>query len=731
MTSAEWTFTNTGYSAQDILTDGNRLMTGNGYMGYRGTTEESEKQDMPAIIINGIYDQQGSGWREPVNFPDPLRVVCTAGGAVLNLRHQSLIRHSCSVDFRNGVYSRRTTWNCGSGAVTVESRRFVSMQRKELLCLEYTVSATSPTVVDICCCIDSDVYDINGPHFASDTRSTNGSGVSILTGHSLECGIPFAAAHFSSLADAASVTVGPDCSCTFTVYGAVCVEQVNRTLTAEQLASRASDIVCSASQTGFAALLAEQTAAWDRIWDYGDVIITGDPEAQKALRYSLYHLQIIAGRDNTGLSIPARGLSGQTYKGAIFWDTEMFIQPYFLFTAPDLVKNFLMYRINTLPLALEKARQYGFEGAFYPWESQENGDACSDYNVTDVFTGRPVKTYFRDKQIHISAAVVYALDQYTRITGDMSLLEQGGYRVIFECARFYVSRAVYVPVKKRYELHDVIGPDEYHERVDNNAYTNALAQFTLQQAVNYIRQWEMHGGVSNAGNCSGTAALDRAIHDTAILKEYALLQEIAAKLYVPQPGSDGVIQQFDGYFEKEDCSLATVRGRLLHPQEYWGGTHGVASETRIIKQADVVTLINMLQSQYSDETALANFEYYESRTEHGSSLSACMYALLACRIGRPDWAYPFFRKTAETDLSGNSKQWAGTIYIGGTHPASSGGAWMSVVQGFCGFSVDLNGEIHCLPRLPKGWQQVQFTAFVHGIRYQISVTPSAAVVTPV
>ncbi|MCQ2981697.1 MAG: glycoside hydrolase family 65 protein [Treponemataceae bacterium] len=713
MTSSEWTFTNTGYSAQDILTDGNRLMTGNGYMGYRGTTEEAEKQDMPAIIINGIYDQQGSGWREPVNFPDPLRVVCTAGGTVLNLRHQSLVRHSCSLDFRNGVYSRRTTWNCGTGAVTVESRRFVSMQRKELLCLEYTVSATAPTMVDIDCSIDADVYDINGPHFALDKRSADAAGVSILTGHSLECGIPFAAAHCSSLADAVSVTVGPDSPCRFTVYGAVSVEQTNRTMTGEQLAARASAMVQAAAQTGFEALLAEQTDFWDRIWLDGDVVITGDPEAQKALRYSLYHLQVIAGRDNTGLSIPARGLSGQTYKGAIFWDTEIFIQPYFLYTNPELVKNFLLYRIHTLPLALAKARQYGYSGAFYPWESQENGDACSDYNVTDVFTGRPVKTYFRDKQIHISAAVVYALEQYTRITGDMTLLEQGGYQVIFECARFYASRVVYIPGKKRYELHDVIGPDEYHERVDNNAYTNAMALFTVQQAVDYIRQWETHGGVS----------LDQAIHDTSILKEYALLQDIAAKLYVPQPGPDGVIQQFDGYFEKEDCSLATVRSRLLHPQEYWGGTHGVASETRIIKQADVVTLINMLQDQYDDQVALANFEFYEPRTEHGSSLSACMYALLACRIGRSDWAYPFFRKTAETDLSGNSKQWAGTIYIGGTHPASSGGAWMSVVQGFCGFTVSDDGQVSVHPHLPKGWQKVEFTAYVRGKRQQITVTP--------
>lgn len=273
-------------------------------------------------------------------------------------------------------------------------------------------------------------------------------------------------------------------------------------------------------------------------WDISKIKIDGDDEAMYALNYSIYHLNCIAPREMKGKSIAARGLSGQVYKGAVFWDTEMFMLDYYLYTEPKIARALVKYRIDTMDGAKKKAKSYGFDGAFYAWESQEGGyDACSDYNVVDVFTKRPMRTFFKDKQVHISAAVVYALDKYVKITGDTSVLDEGGCDVIRECAKFYRSLLLKRLDSDTYEIHDVIGPDEYHERVNNNAYTNAMARFVFRTAAKYLND-----------------------------QEYADLTE---KIYMPRC-KDGVIEQFDGYFDLEDCSIDEVRGRLLDPKEYWG-----------------------------------------------------------------------------------------------------------------------------------------------------------------
>ena len=364
----------------------------------------------------------------------------------------------------------------------------------------------------------------------------------------------------------------------------------------------------------------------------------------------------------------------------------------------------MKYRIDTLAGAQKKAKEYGFDGAFYAWESQEGGfDACTDYNVTDVFTGRPMRTYFRDKQVHISAAVVYGIMRYTEKTGDNSLLLEGGAKVVLECAKFYYSMLLKKVDSDVYELHDVIGPDEYHERINNNGYTNRMAKLTFDTAVWVLAEME------------------------AFLAEYPVgqlrekFQDASKHLYLQQPNGEGIIQQFDGYFQLEDVSLSQVRGRLLHEKEYWGGAYGVASHTQIIKQADVIMLLNLFSGEYSEEILKKNWEYYESRTEHGSSLSACMYAILACKYHRSDLAYSFFRKSSAADLKGGGKEWAGLVYIGGSHPAAAGGTYMTVVNGFAGLEIE-NDIIKLTSNLPEHWKSLRFRIQYKGKRYQAEVT---------
>jgi len=248
--------------------------------------------------------------------------------------------------------------------------------------------------------------------------------------------------------------------------------------------------------------------------------------------------------------------------------------------------------------------------------------------------------------------------------------------------------------------------------VNNNAYTNKMIYHTLDIALQilelmkneYLKEYE-----------ELVSKLDYS-------KEIANIVKFKKKLYVVEPDEKTlIIEQFDGYNRLEDCSLAEVRSRILDPKEYWGGGHGVAANTKIIKQADAVLMLYLFGNEYSHEVLRANWTCYEPRTEHGSSLSPCIYALLSCEIGNAEWAYPFFVKSANVDLTGESKQFAGSVYIGGTHPAAAGGAWMTAVLGFGGLKVH-NGRITVSPKLPEKWSRLAFGVIVGGEKYYIDIT---------
>lgn len=685
----------TGYNKRQIPHCGNKFLIGNGYFGIRGTMEEYRKEHMPCVNLAGIYDKCGDGWRESVNAPNPLYTLLSADGKTFALPENEPLHHSQSLDIINAVHRRETVWNTDKGTVTVMCERFASMACRRAVGMKYTVVCTFDAEVKILTGIDGDVWDINGPHFKEIITDTDGESVIGITGEK-----------------GTRVTVSQHACPEFECESAVFADgfSVYRTFEFSAKANReytftktafvktsadnfSADIATDC--TDYRVLKQEHIDAWKKIWDMSYIEIDGDDEAETGLNYSIYHLNCIAPRDMKDVSIAARGLSGQVYKGAVFWDTEMFMLDYYLHTEPKIAKTLINYRISTLSGAVEKAKQYGFEGAFYAWESQEGGfDACSDYNIVDVFTKRPMRTFFKDKQVHISAAVVYAIDRYVSVTGDTSVLTEGGAEVIYECALFYRSLLLKYANKDFYEIHDVVGPDEYHERVNNNAYTNEMARFVLKTAAKY--------GEYISRNTDG-------------------FLHLAQMIRKPNVNSDGVIEQFDGYFDMEDCSIAAVRSRLLDPKEYWGGAYGVASHTQVIKQADVVAMLCMLPDIFDANTMRKNLEYYEPRTEHGSSLSACMYSLLSCRAGSSKYAYPLFIKSATVDMVEGGKEWIGLIYIGGTHPASEGGAWKVAVQGFAGMRIE-NGKIICNPVLPEKWKSMKFKINLRGDPYSVRVT---------
>ena len=698
-----------GYNKEDYPRLGNMFFNGNGYLGVRGTLDEYRKDMMCSINLAGIYDKAAEDlWRESVNAPNGLYISLCAGTKPISLPETPVVQHTQKLDFHNALQQRETTFAGTYGNIKVTSERFASMFDKHLICVRYTVTPDDDTELKITSGIDTDIWNINGNHFKS-TECSSENGVLSCLAVTIEQGYNIKVSEYSVfdfqtereiIENESGIynmfSFKAEKGKTYTVYKFVKVETSKD--------ERPSFSCLTALNYDEQKLL--HTEAWNNIWDTSYVKIDGDSAAERALNYSIYHLNCIAPRHSSSCSIPARGLSGQVYKGAIFWDTEMFMLDYFLYTNPAVAKSLVRYRIDTIDGARAKAAQYGYEGAFYAWESHEGGiDACTDYNLTDVFTGRPMRTYFRDKQVHVSAAIVYALKKYIDYTGDRSILADGGLETVIECAKFYRSILIKYANKSQYEIHDVIGPDEYHERVNNNAYTNRMAKFVFDYACELLENNKDYEEL------------------------YTQFKECADNIYVPQPrNEDGVIEQFDTYFSLEDCNIDDIRSRLLDPKEYWGGAYGPAAQTQILKQADIAAMLCMFKNDYSPEVLKANMDYYEPRTEHGSSLSACMYSLLSCYNGEADKAYPLFMKSAGADLDANCRQWLGLIYIGGTHPAAAGGAWMTAIFGFAGLTL-FNSEITCKPCLPTGWTGMHFKINHNGNVYRIDINGNDYTVT--
>lgn len=713
---------------------GNVYQLANGYMGYRGTLDEFGAQHLVGVTLAGIFDRVGSAWREPVNAPNAGYSVVALDGVELSAIGGHAVRHEQSLDFAEALFERETVFSTGGKTLTLKSSRFLSAHTPNLGVIRLSVCCDQAADICIRTGIDGNIWDLNGPHLPN-LASERHADALLTHGYTQELGKPVAVAELVEAPfDGENHEVDgrrnlrvfhftAEAGKTYRIDKFFAVTKDGDPLCAP-VPEAAIEIAREARALGYDACLALHCAVWKERWARCDVVIEGDPEAQLALRYSILQLLMAAPVKGSANSIPARALSGQVYKGAIFWDTELFMFPFFLHTQPDTALELLRYRVRTLDGARRKARSEGpgYEGAFYAWESQDTGDdACTYFNVGDPITGRELRTHFRDKQVHISADVALAFWDYFTHSGDDSILIEGGAEVILECARFFCSYMYFNTSRGRYEILDVVGPDEYHERVNNNAFTNQMAKETLLVALATVDHLAAkHPQVLRA-------LLDK----LEIEAELAVFAEAAELLYVPSPDPEtGLIEQFDGYFRLRDETIPDLKARLKHPNEYLGAGQGLAVPTQVIKQADVVMMLTLFKTDYDAAVKQANWAYYEPRTEHGSSLSACAYAMVALEFGKLDFAYNFFLKTAKIDLEANYKLYAGTVFIGGSHPAANGGAWMTAVLGFGGVHADADG-LSIRPRLHPKWKTLRFNLSYQHDEFAVEMThESVRITTP-
>jgi trehalose/maltose hydrolase-like predicted phosphorylase len=468
--------------------------------------------------------------------------------------------------------------------------------------------------------------------------------------------------------------------------------------------------LAAAEALGRAGVIALHEASWAQRWRDSDVVVGGDPGAQHALRFALYHLNGAANPDDETVSIAARALTGDDYHGHVFWDTEIFLLPFYTLTWPEAARALLMYRFHTLGGARAKASRMGWRGAMYAWESADTGaETCPeqvvgpDRHIMRVLCGT--------QEQHISADIAYAVWHYWEATGDERFLRDAGAEILLETARFWASRAQ-PEADGRHHIRGVIGPDEYHETIDDNAFTNVMARWNIRRALDVAALLRRRWPERWASLCAGIGL------DDAELRQWA---DAADTMVTGLDPHTGLFEQFAGFLNLESIDLANYAGRSV-PMDVVLGRERTQS-AQVIKQADVVALLALLPGEFADGAAATNFSYYEPRCSHGSSLSAALHGVAAARLGRTETAMRFFRQTSATDLADTH-----AAIDGGVHIAALGGMWMMAVLGFAGLAVDGAG-LGFTPRLPDGWHSMAFSVQWHGRHVSVGIDRAGATFT--
>lgn len=688
---------------------------GNGYLCTRGAFEEGYPGERRATLVHGVFDDAPVVFTELANAPDWLPLQIILNEERFTLDQGTVEKFERSLDLRTGVLRRDVRWRSPSGLVAgFRFERFASLTDEHLLYLRCQVTPEFDGTLEIRASLTSHSDNEGFAHWQWLEQGLSNNKIAYLHSQTRSTHARLALSMRADSSPRAEIVFwdAPNAP-TFDLKSPA---HKGRAITVEKIVgvatSRDADdplkmaIEHAANAPAWDEALDAQTQACGQEWMRSDVVIEGDDEAQLAVRFNLFQLLIAAPRRDNRVNIGAKTLSGFGYRGHSFWDTETFMLPMFIYTAPHIARSLLDYRYQRLPAAREKARLNGFEGAQFPWESADTGE-----EVTPTWVPHPsdrtklIRIWTGDIEIHISADIAYAVHLYWKVTGDNLWFADQGAEIILDTAKFWASRAEWNAEKNHYAYSDVIGPDEYHDHVDNNFFTNYMARWNLKTALDAL-DWLKQTSPAKADD------LIRRLDLTP--ERLAKWTDVSRRIFLPA-APDGLIEQFEGYFKRKDVDLASLEPRSISAQALFG-IEG-CNETQILKQADVLILQYLLRDEFNDDQVRVNYDYYTSRTDHtfGSSLGPSIQAIMACEVGKPDEAYEHFMRSARADLydvRGNAQD--------GIHGASAGGTWQAAVFGFAGLRLNKTGwEVR--PRLPKHWERLSFNFYLRGELHTVDI----------
>jgi kojibiose phosphorylase len=716
-----WSISESHFNPQQLHAQETAYTLGNGYLGTRGTFEEGYPGDCSATLIHGVFDDAPIVTTELINCPNWLPLSITIDGDRFRMDQGNVLNYKRRLNLRLGLLTRTVEWRSPKGhLIEFRFERFCHFADRHLLATRCQITSGNFTgQIEIEASFDPEPQTLGANHWKTLAQGSAGSvfWLSSQTLHS-NLGLGMAAKVIISSENGLLPLAGLTDTCALTTTATI---QPQQTITVEKIVAvytsrEAEHPVKEALRRlstlpRYTTLFSAHLTAWAMVWKTSDIEIEGDLKAQTSVRYNIFQLLIAASPEDDQVSVPAKTLSGFAYRGHVFWDTEIFIVPFLTLTQPAIAKNLLTYRYHRLPGARRKAQEAGLEGAMYPWESADTGDEVTPRWVTGP-NGDTVRIWCGDIELHISSDIAYAVWQYWQNTGDDAWMSQYGAEILLDTAVFWGSRAEWNQECDRYEICNVIGPDEYHEHVNNNMFTNAMVQWHLRTALS-LWNWLVHSYPDKAEQLA--SALDLS---PKRLQHWA---EVAEKIVIHHDPETGLMEQCDGFFDLIDLDLDTLEPRTKSVQALLGIEP--TNQRQVLKQPDVLMLMYLLRHQFDAKTLRANWDYYTPRTDHsyGSSLGPAVHAILSCDLNQADEAYGHFMRAAMVDIDDVRSNAAE-----GIHAASAGGVWQAVVFGFGGIRFTEFGPIAC-PNLPSGWTRLKFRLFWRNQWYEFDLSAGATV----
>ena len=418
-----------------------------------------------------------------------------------------------------------------------------------------------------------------------------------------------------------------------------------------------------------------QKEDWAAIWELSDIEIEGDDKAQQAIRFNIFQLNQTYSGKHAHLNIGPKGFTGEKYGGSTYWDTEAYCLPFYMATkGAEVARNLLLYRYNQLDKAIENAKKLGFTGgaALYPMVTM-NGEEChNEWEITF-------------EEIHRNGAIAFAIYNYVRYTGDEAYIKDYGLEVLVAIARFWAQRASFSAEKQKYVILGVTGPNEYENNVNNNFYTNYIAQWCLRYAAEQVEVFK---------------------REVIAKEELQQWLHIAQNIYFPYSEKYGVYLQQDGFLDKELKPASAIPAEERPLNQHWSWDRILRSP--YIKQADTLQGFYFFRNHFTHEELCKHYEFYEPFTVHESSLSPCVHSVLAAALDKKEEAYALYLRTSRLDLDDYNKE-----VHEGLHITSMAGTWLSIVEGFGGMHV-VDNQLHFKPCLPAHWRSLSFKVIFRG-----------------
>ncbi len=725
----EWKIIEEGFYQKHNKISESIFSIGNGRMGQRANFEEKYSgETMAGNYVAGVYypDKTRVGWWKngyPEYFAKVLNAANWIGidieidGEVFDLAECKVENFRRVLDMREGFLERTFTATLKSGKmVKVEAKRFCSIVDDEMGALCYKIVALNFSgEISITPYVDFDVMNEDANYdekFWVEVGKdvTPGEGYVIAetkkTAFQVCTGMKFQVLKNGEVAEVQAGVfsrekyISSDVKINVNDDDEIIIYKYAANLSSEnhakdELIKNTQNVVNQAFIKGFESLLEEQNLAWRKKWERSDIIIEGDVAAQQGIRFNIFQLnQTYTGEDDR-LNIGPKGFTGEKYGGSTYWDTEAYCIPFYLATADQKVaRNLLLYRYKQLGKAIENAEKLGFKkgAALYPMVTM-NGEEChNEWEITF-------------EEIHRNGAIAYGIYDYIRHTGDREYLVDYGAEVLIAIARFWAQRFHFSKRRGKYVMHGVTGPNEYENNVNNNWYTNFIATWCMKYAVGAIMFLKEKAPEK-------WTALEEKIKFYEVT-ETTEWKKICDNVYLPYDEKLDVFVQHDGFLDKELIQVADLPEEDRPLNQKWSWDRILRS--CFIKQADVLQGLYFFEEMFDEDTHRRNFEFYEPMTVHESSLSPCVHAILAAKLGMKDKAYEMYLRTARLDLDDYNNDTED-----GLHITSMAGTWMAVVKGFGGMRV--HGEqLIFNPTLPDNWNGFSFKILFKGSLLQVAM----------